>query len=364
MTDDRSVEKFLANPQAYEFFQAIRILARRLGHGESATGGRFDIGAEPARVAAYTSQSFPASDIQSVTPAKAQGPPDAAPKSGGAHPSSRDPAATTCASSLEDGGVPEIHITMLGLTGVAGVLPQYYTQLLLEQRALGEHSLDDFLNIFNHRLAYLYYYAWEKYRFPAALERTGADPLREILLALAGVPPAPLPVPGGLPQEFFARFTALLALQPRSGEALRTILADYFEVPVDIHQYAGAWYRLEGGSLTQMSDRDSISDRLGYGVVAGEDYWSLDSMARIRIGPLSRGVFEKFLPGGEWHSPLREICRFFARDEIAFEIQLVLNRLVVPKCQLEPGSGLQLGWTTWMKSKPFKVDPDDVVFRL
>lgn len=333
LSDDKSVGKFMANPHAYEFFQAIRILARRLGDRESSTSDRFDIGNEPARVAAHTSLSFPASDIHSVTEAK-------------------------------DGGVPEVRITMLGLTGVAGVLPQFYTQLLLEQRAAGERSLDDFFNIFNHRFAYLYYYAWEKYRFPAALDRTGADPLRDILLALAGVPPAPLPLPGGLPAGFFARFAALLSLQPRSGEALQSILEDFFEVDVDIQQYAGAWYRLEGGSVTQIDCRDSESSRLGYGVVAGEDFWSLDSMVRLRIGPLGRAAFGKFLPGGEWHTSLREICRFFARDEIAFEVQLVLNRVVVPGCQLDTGTGLQLGWTTWLKSKPFKVDPDDVVFRL
>lgn len=328
---DKSIRKFLRSPQTYEFFQAIRILARRFDTRDS--GGRFDAASEPARIAAHTSLSFPASDIQSVT-------------------------------EPEGGGVPEIRITMLGLTGVAGVLPQYYTQLVLEQQGAGGRSLDAFLNIFNHRLAYLYYYAWEKSRFPAALDRTGSDPLRQILLALAGVPPAPMPSPGGLPHEFFARFVSLLALQPRSGEALRTILSDYFEVPVDVQQYKGAWYRLEGVSLTRLDDQDSISSQLGYGVVAGEDYWSLDSMAGLRIGPLSRTVFEKFLPGGEWHTILREICRFFSRDEIAFEVQLVLNRLEVPACRLDSGSPLQLGWTTWMKSKAFKVDPDDVVFRL
>ncbi len=361
---DKSVEKFLENPHAYEFFQAIRILARRLDLRDSDAGLRFDTRNEPVRVGAHTSLSFPASDIQSVAvPA--------------------------------DGGVPEIRINMLGLTGVAGVLPQYYTQLLIEQRAAGETSLDDFLNIFNHRFAYLYYYAWEKYRFPAAFDRTGADPLLQILLALAGVPPAPLPLPGGtrterdaetgetrvvpvVPAGFFARFASLLALQPRSGEALRTILAEYFEVEVDVQQYAGAWHRLEGRSLTRLDEKDGVSTQLGYGVVAGEDYWSLDSMVRIRIGPLENEVFAKLLPGREWHQTLAEICRFFARDEFVFEVQLVLKEHGVSRCVLDSDAGMQLGWTTWMHSRPrnqlaeyaaalgvgIKVDPDDVIFRL
>ena len=87
-------------------------------------------------------------------------------------------------------------------------------------------------------------------------------------------------------------------------------------------------------------------------------------MARIRIGPLSRVAFSRFLPGGDWHSSLREICRFFSRGEMEFEVQLVLNRLAVPKCRLDKGAGLQLGWTTWLKSKPTREHRDDVVFRL
>src|SRR4051794_28270664 len=67
LSSDKSVGKFMANPHAYEFFQAIRILARRLEQNEASGGGRFDAGSEPARVAAHTSFSFPASDIHSVT---------------------------------------------------------------------------------------------------------------------------------------------------------------------------------------------------------------------------------------------------------------------------------------------------------
>ncbi len=78
-------------------------------------------------------------------------------------------------------------------------------------------------------------------------------------------------------------------------------------------------------------------------------------MVRIRIGPMPRVTFAKFLPAGDWHVTLREICRFFSRDEFVFEVQLVLDRGDVPMCELDPDADLQLGWTTWLKSRLFKV---------
>ena len=86
-------------------------------------------------------------------------------------------------------------------------------------------------------------------------------------------------------------------------------------------------------------------------------------MVRIRIGPLGRRAFERFLPGGDWNRMLRDICGFFA-GEMEFEIQLVLNRLVVPVCSLDSAAGIRLGYTTWIRSRPVPLHQDGVIFRL
>ena len=64
-------------------------------------------------------------------------------------------------------------------------------------------------------------------------------------------------------------------MQSRSAAALEQILADYFEVPVEVEQFVGAWYRLDPDSQTRVEDGDSDAECLGFGVVVGDD----------RVGP-------------------------------------------------------------------------------
>src|SRR5439155_1006926 len=128
----------------------------------------------------------------------------------------------------------------------------------------------------------------------------------------------------------------------------------YFQVPVEIQQFAGTWYPLDDDSTTRFRADDSESERLGHGVVVSEEYWSQESMVCVRIGPLDLQTFRLFLRGGPNFARLRDICRFFSRDEQVFEVQLVLHKDQVPgtafpKTAEEEGS--QLGWTTWAKSE-------------
>ena len=57
-------------------------------------------------------------------------------------------------------------VNFMGLTGPLGILPYSYTEFMLERMRAKDSSLQDFLDIFNHRMISFFYRAWEKYRFP------------------------------------------------------------------------------------------------------------------------------------------------------------------------------------------------------
>ena len=149
--------------------------------------------------------------------------------------------------------------------------------------------------------------------------------------------------------------------------ALRAVLADYFDVPVEIEQFVGAWRGLELEDQCRFGEVESCSEQLGQGAVVGDEIWDQQSRVRIRLGPLPLGRYRQFLPTGSAYEPLRALTRFFAGDELEFEVQLVLKQDEVPRCSLgaEDESAPELGWVSWMKSGPaFNRDPSDTIILL
>src|SRR5262249_53692413 len=104
--------------------------------------------------------------------------------------------------------------------------------------------------------------------------------------------------------------------------------------------------------------------RLGVDAVAGSRVWHTQSRFRVRIGPLTYRRFCEFLPCGPASLPALELTRFFVGQEIDFEFQLLLLTREVPGCQLGSTGpqATRLGWSTWLTSRPFTRDADDVVF--
>jgi type VI secretion system protein ImpH len=169
-----------------------------------------------------------------------------------------------------------------------------------------------------------------------------------------------------MPDDALVYYSGLLTQRPRCAENLRQILADYFDVPAEIEQFAGGWYHLDPETQSCLSEETSDSDKLGSGAVVGDEVWNQQSRVRIILGPLSLDQYSSFLPDGACWEPLRAWVRFFCNQEFDFEVQLVLKRQEVPACELgaDGASGPRLGWVSWMKLAPMGRDPGDTVLPL
>src|SRR5207302_6900125 len=141
--------------------------------------------------------------------------------------------------------VPLVVINFMGLTGPSGVLPLYYTEMLLERLRQKDPVLRDFLDIFNHRMISLFYQAWEKYRFTIAYERGELDRFSHHLLDLIGLGTGGLQNRQDVTDDSLIYYSGLLGLNTRSAAALEQILIDYFDAPVHIEQFVGAWHPMD-----------------------------------------------------------------------------------------------------------------------
>jgi type VI secretion system protein ImpH len=306
---------------SFEFFQAVALLQRLRFKDREAVGQFSNPEDEVVHFRVNNTLAFPASQIQSLQDQK--------------H------------------GPPNMKVNFMGLTGPNGVLPYAYTEMILERLRAKDPAMESFLDIFNHRMISFFYRAWEKYRFPATYYR-GDDVFTHHLLDLIGLGTPGLANRQSVPDTSLLHYAALVGAQARSAEALEEILNGYFEIPVEVEQFAGAWYRLDP------------SERLGDGVVVGDEIWDQQSRVGIRIGPLSLEQYASFLPGGSAHEPLKALVKFFSNDELDFAVTLVLQREDVPKCEVggEDAAAPRLGWVSWLKSAPLDHNPGDTILNL
>jgi len=331
---DSPIEEILRkDPCSFEFFQAVTLL-QRLREDRQPVGRFSNPENEAVHFHVNNQLAFPASQIQEI--------------------------------AWPEDAPPRMMVNFMGLTGPLGVLPYCYSELILERLRAKDTTLPDFFDVFNHRMISFFHRAWEKYRFPVTYCLGDEDHFTQRLLDLIGIGTPGLQDRQAVPDEALLHYVGLLGLQPRSACALEQILADYFEVPVEVEQFVGAWYRLDPRSQSRVENGDSEGEQLGVGVVVGDEVWDQQSRVRIKLGPMPLSRYLEFLPEGSAYGPLRAFTRFFSNDEFDFEVELILKREDVPSCEVgaQGEAAPQLGWVTWLKSAPFEREACDTILSL
>jgi type VI secretion system protein ImpH len=337
--------RLLREPYRFEFFQAVRLLERLArGRASQPVGGDEPPEREAVRLKAAPSLGFAPAAIDQVRPA-----PDGA------------------------DAPPEMVVSFLGLTGPSGALPHHYTTLLLRRARDKDHSLREFLDLFNHRAASLFHRAWEKYRLPAAYERANldasvgeTDPITQGLHCLVGLGAAGLRGRQEVDDEAFLFYGGHFSRDARPASALEEILEDYFRVPVRVQQFEERWLPLETGDRSYLAppdEREGLNCRLGEDFIVGDRVWDAQSKFRVRVGPLTYAQFRSLVPDGDGLRPLCELTRSYAGPELSFDVQTVLAAGQAPGCRLG-GDGARLGWDSWVFAADAPAEADDAVFAL
>jgi type VI secretion system protein ImpH len=334
-TDSSVAELLFESPWDFDFFQALRLLARIYPQRPLLAG--FEQSPwEAARFRANLSLLFPPSPIQSIEP------------------------------PVREDLPADITVNFMGLAGPQGVLPTHYTEYLIARRFAHDSTAAAFFDLFNHRLVSLFYLAWEKHHFPVAYERESISsrvPRRftEYLFDLIGMGTPGLAGRIGVGDFVLLAYGGLVAQRPHSASALAGMLRDFFEVTVEIDQFAGKWRQLESDSLSWLDD-GGVHNRLGGGAIAGDQVWSCQSRFRIRVGPLTWERFNGFLPDSAAFHELVRLTRYFVNQTLDFEVQVILLADEVPPCRLSAESGApRLGLSSWLKTQAFQENPRDLV---
>ena len=349
------VRQLLDEPHRHEFFQAVRLLERWFTQQENLTPA--EVWNARLRFRNSLSLSFAPSEIAALN-VHARPDLDARNDAGGGEGVER--------TSL----VERVEMTpaFMGLLGVNGALPMFYTETLAHRELYQRDSAARaFLDIFQHRAVVLFYQAWRKHRLPLQFEQDRRRHFLPQVLSLAGVGQSALRErlkadEGGVADDALAHYAGLLQQRPMSASLIGRVLTRYFRVPVAVEQFIGRWFTLPDNSQTSLGLGCA---QLGQGAVVGERVWQRDLRLRLTLGPMPHERFSRFLPGGPGAKALRELLTLFTGVSLEYEIRLKLQASDVRPAVLDDpgteglGTGARLGWDAFLVTRPSPGDRDE-----
>ncbi|MEK7273959.1 MAG: type VI secretion system baseplate subunit TssG, partial [Candidatus Desantisbacteria bacterium] len=199
-------------------------------------------------------------------------------------------------SAISDKEIYQMTVTFMGLYGVSAPIPVYFTELITSAEADGK-TLQDFLDIFNHRFISFFYQAWKKYRYYLAFQSEGSDSISNHLRALFGMDSDEVAQSAKLPITRLLRYAGILSMKTKTTAGLQTLLSDFFGgLRVRIKEFVPQWVNISEEYQNRLGAKNS---QLGHDLSIGNQVLDLSGRFQVIISNISLSQYEAFLPGTE-----------------------------------------------------------------
>jgi type VI secretion system protein ImpH len=222
----------------------------------------------------------------------------------------------------------------------------------------GDLTFAAFCNIFHHRLISFFFRAWADAQKTVDFDRPSDQHWAQFAGSLIGLGMESLLYRERVPDRAKLYFAGRLVQQTRNAEGLEAIVQDFFAVPTQVQTFVGRWLNLPPDSACRLGESPDTGT-LGNSVIIGARFWTCQLHFRLRLGPMKLPEYERLLPSGSSFGRLCDWVRLYAGEHFSWDAQLVLAKDEVPAIQI--GVAGRLGWTTWLKTVPFKHDAEDLV---
>ena len=319
--------RLAARPFGFDFFQAVRLIECRFLETPR-VGNSLSPREDPVRFGQVPSLAFAPSTLAGFQPA-------------------------------DEGRPAKLSVNFLGLFGPNGPMPVHITEYARE-RQLNAHdpTLVSFLDVFHHRILSLFYRAWAVNQKAADLDRPKDARFPIYIGTFLGIGIESLRDRDAVPDNAKLHFSGHLACKTRHAEGLEKIITDFFEMPAKVITFVGQWLVLPSSSQCRVGESPETG-ALGTTAIVGSRVWETQLKFRLRLGAMRLHDFYRMLPVGDAFRRLKCWVLNYSGQEYFWDVQLVLKAEDVPDTRL--GKEGLLGWTTWLKSKPFERDADDLV---
>lgn len=314
------IQDLFDNPYEYSFYQTVRLL-HGLSKDKPTIGATEDPSEEPLFVRSNLSYSFQNSDVSYVG---------------------------------YDQEKPVIKVNFLNIAGPHGPLPSPLSEMMYDRERLKDFAMKDFLDIFSHRIASLFYRVAEKHSFVICPKQSSEQVSGEMLTAFLGISSADIEKTK-LSKLSLLRYAGIFWQKPHSAAGLEQILRDYFRVKVDVRQFEGGWISMQKSQRTNIGNLKGKNNNLGDNAFLGKHYWNQAQNFVVGLNGLSAEEFLELIPTGKGYKVLCEIIKLYAGPEFSYQVKLHLKeKETLPELLIKSNvvQAPRLGWTCFMKTSP------------
>lgn len=318
-TSFKNIQALLERPYDYNFYQAVSIIEQFFLETDAPDK---PIRHRLLRFNAPTRFVFPPSDVIALEKKDIHG-----------HP------------------VLSMDVAFMGLTGPFGPLPDVYSEMVFDTTQTGNNVLQDFLDIFHHRLIHLMYQARKKRCLTLDLRPPEQSRFSNMLYSFCGLKTKDISSNLPISRRNLLYFTNLFLMKHATLNGLQTLISTTYQVSVELKPCIGSWWPIAELNQSCIGMNRGKNQVLGQNVVLGKQVWLSDSGIEINLHVTSYEHLISFLPGEKnFFDALKSLIRFYTREQ--FKIFLYFS-IPTPSIQCLPlhSKGVRLGWTSWLHSQ-------------
>lgn len=339
-------------PYLFEFFQAVRLLElsstspeKNLGEGKLAPGLKARYNDELVYFKNNPKLSFNASDIQKLE--------------------FIDPQLTD-----DDRAAWKMTVSILGLVGSQGVMPQYFSESVLLELRRKNTDLVDFINFIEHRAVSLFYQSWAKYQLPVNYERSKRthqhkrDVVTHSLLSLLGLGTEELMYRQIFSDETLISCAGFISRPTVTAEGIAKIIKHQFGFDSEIKQFVCQWQELPEDLLTRLPGAEvpkGQNNILGQNTLLGRRCYNTQGKFSVVIDGDQNKNYERLAPGSKTLMELQSMLKFVCGSEFEFAIEIILPTDTYYETQLSESTEPLLGWNTRLRASDYSSNERESV---
>lgn len=242
-----------------------------------------------------------------------------------------------------------IKTNLIGLTGEQGVLPNHYSERVMQRQRENDEAMSDFFDIFNHRLLSLYYRCWQSSQLSAQLQRVArghSSPIHTILNALTGEQGDEAIFLGGAFQH-----------RLRSKAMVKSLLEMQSGCLVHLHEFKGRWFDIDKDEQSRLCSRiqpEGQFAQLGGGALLGKRSWNMSAGFEVEFIATEEQALRDLLHSERLQQTKALIEKLLGRSK-QIKWKLTADRRLLPKANLSKGLGI-LGKGSVLAAKNLVVD--------